>query len=31
MSDAELIERLKAKDGEAYREVLTRYGDALYR
>jgi RNA polymerase sigma-70 factor (ECF subfamily) len=31
MSDAELIERLKAKDSEAYREVLNLYGDALYR
>lgn len=30
MSDADLIARLKANDDEAYREVLARYGDALY-
>lgn len=31
MTESELIERLKAHDDEAYREVLARYGDALYR
>ena len=30
MTDEELVERLKAHDEEAYREVLARYGDALY-
>jgi RNA polymerase sigma-70 factor (ECF subfamily) len=28
--DAELVARLKANDDEAYREVVARYGDALY-
>ncbi|HWQ11724.1 MAG TPA: RNA polymerase sigma factor [Roseiflexaceae bacterium] len=31
MTDAELIERLKAYDDDAYREAIARYGDALYR
>lgn len=30
MSDAELVARLKARDEEAYREVLGRFGDPLY-
>jgi RNA polymerase sigma-70 factor (ECF subfamily) len=30
LTDAELITRLKAKDEQAYREALARYGDALY-
>lgn len=30
MTDAELVERLKAHDEDAYREILARYGDALY-
>jgi RNA polymerase sigma-70 factor (ECF subfamily) len=30
VSDAELIARLKANDDDAYREVVARYGDALY-
>jgi len=31
VTEADLIEQLKAGNDEAYREVLTRYGDALYR
>jgi RNA polymerase sigma-70 factor (ECF subfamily) len=31
LTDAELVERLKANDDEAYREVVALYGDALYR
>lgn len=31
MTDAELVERLKAREAEAYREVVTRYGNGLYR
>ncbi len=31
MSDAELVARLKAREDDAYREVLARYGSALYR
>ncbi len=31
MTDAELVERLKAYDDAAYDEVVSRYGDALYR
>lgn len=31
MSDAELVERLKAYDDDAYDEVVSRYGGALYR
>ena len=31
MTDAELVERLKAYDDDAYREAIARYGDALYR
>ncbi|HWQ11204.1 MAG TPA: sigma-70 family RNA polymerase sigma factor [Roseiflexaceae bacterium] len=30
MTDAELVARLKANDDDAYREVVARYGDALY-
>jgi len=30
VSDAELVARLKARDDDAYREVLDRYSDALY-
>ena len=30
MSDAELVARLKARDDDAYREVLERHSDALY-
>jgi RNA polymerase sigma-70 factor (ECF subfamily) len=30
VTEADLIEQLKAHNDEAYREVLTRYGDALY-
>lgn len=30
LSDAELVARLKAHDEEAYREVMARYGDALF-
>ena len=31
VTDAELVERLKAYDDGAYDEVVARYGDALYR
>jgi RNA polymerase sigma-70 factor (ECF subfamily) len=31
MSDADLVARLKNRDDEAYREVLERYSDQLYR
>ncbi|HMQ31605.1 MAG TPA: sigma-70 family RNA polymerase sigma factor [Chloroflexaceae bacterium] len=31
MSDAELVARLKDRDEDAYREVLARYSDPLYR
>ena len=31
VSDAELVARLKDRDDEAYREVLERYSDPLYR
>jgi RNA polymerase sigma-70 factor, ECF subfamily len=30
VTDAELVERLKANDDDAYREVVSRFGDALY-
>ncbi len=30
MTDAELVERLKIHDEDAYREAFARYGDALY-
>lgn len=30
MTDAELVARLKANDDDAYREVVARFGDALY-
>jgi RNA polymerase sigma-70 factor (ECF subfamily) len=30
MTDAELVARLKANDDDAYREVVARYGNALY-
>lgn len=30
VTDAELVERLKSNDDEAYREVVIRYGDPLY-
>ncbi|MEN9933557.1 MAG: hypothetical protein RLZZ387_136, partial [Chloroflexota bacterium] len=31
VTDAELVERLKSYDDDAYREAIARYGDALYR
>jgi RNA polymerase sigma-70 factor (ECF subfamily) len=30
VTDAELVDRLKANDDEAYREVVARFGDPLY-